>query len=90
MEDLFNLLLEEDNNKEKQKYEIYKVPMTTITWYVNRWCRNTLPNDKRKLLYSYDFETGRYFAIDNTTDNCYMKEFKDEIECKNWLKGETK
>lgn len=79
--------MQEEDNKEKQKYDIYKVPMSTITWYVNRWSRNCLPNDKRKLLYSYDFESDRYFAIDNTTDNCYMKEFRDEIECLRWLGG---
>lgn len=82
---LFNMLLEEENEKEKQKYEIYKVPMSTITWYVNRWSRNILPDNRRKLLYSYDFESDRYFVIDNTTDNCYMKEFRDEIECLRWL-----
>lgn len=88
--ELFDLLMQEEENKEKQKYDIYKVPMKTITWYVNCWSKNVLPDAKRKLLYSYDIESGKYFAIDNTTDNCYMKDFKNEIECLKWLGADIK
>lgn len=88
--ELFDLLMQEEDNKEKQKHDIYKVPMNTITWYVNCWSKNVLPDAKRKLLYSYDIESGKYFAIDNTTDNCYMKDFKNEIECLKWLGADIK
>lgn len=85
--ELFDLLMQEEDNKEKQKHDIYKVPMNTITWYVNCWSKNVLPDAKRKLLYSYDIESGKYFAIDNTTDNCYMKDFKNEKDCLKWLRN---
>lgn len=75
----FDLLLQEEKN------HIYKVPMSTITWYINRWTRNILPDNRRKLLYSYDIECGKWVAIDNTTNECFMKDFINELDCLRWL-----
>ncbi len=85
MEKVFDFLLWEEENKEKKYHEIHKVPMSTLTWYINRWSKNCLPDERRKLLYSYDIECGKYVAIDNTTNDCFTKDFRNEIDCLKWL-----
>lgn len=85
MEKIFDFLLWEEENKEEQEHKIYKVPMSTLTWYINRWTTNCLPDERRKLLYSYDIECGKWVGIDNITNDCFMKDFTNEIDCLRWL-----
>lgn len=84
MEELEELLLKMESEREEYKNKIYKVPIKVINYYIDYWNRNIL-DDNRKKLYSYDIESGKYIAIDNTTNNCWTKQFENEIDTLNWL-----
>lgn len=62
---------------------IYKVKIKELSKYIEDWSTGLLNND-RDLLYAYD--NGKYIGVDNTTDNCWVEEFKTEKEVINWLK----
>lgn len=80
------LLLKMENERQEYLNKIYKVPMNTIRYYIDYWDRHILEDNRRKL-YSWDLESGKYIAIDNTTDNCWVEEFDNEIDVLKWLGG---
>ena len=78
------LLLKMELERDSYRRKIYKVPIKVINYYIDYWDRHIL-EDPRKLLYSYDNETGRYVAIDNTTNDCWVEDFKSEEDAIKWL-----
>lgn len=65
---------------------IHKVPMEIVTKYIDNWVNHTL-EDKRERLYTYNVDIKKYIAIDNSTDNCWVEEFENEIDALKWLGG---
>lgn len=64
---------------------IYKVTFKELNKYVDNWCEHLL-NDDRNLLYAYNPECKIFVGVDNSTDNCWVEEFKTEKDCIKWLK----
>ena len=67
-------------------YTIYKVKEKELIQYIEGWSTGLLL-DNRYLLYSYNKDKHIYIGIDNTTDNCWVEEFKNEKDCLKWLKS---
>lgn len=82
---MFDKLIEDLYNK---KEEIHKVSIETLSKYVNHWSRDYL-RDRRKLLYAYDPDVEKFIAVDNTTGECFVEEFKNEEEALKWLNEES-
>ena len=85
MDDMLERILEFDNIRQEQRRKIHKVKTNVLNYYIDYWNRHILEDD-RELLYGYDEESGKYIAIDNTSNNCWVEEFNSEQDCLNWLK----
>lgn len=70
----------------KSETKIYKVSAGTLSKYIDYWTRHIL-EDKRELLYTFDADAWKYIAVDNTTGNCWVEEFNNEIDALKWLGG---
>ena len=81
---MIDKLLKTYVDREDYKNKIHKVNQKTLNYYVNQWAKNSL-EDERRLLYSYDDESGLYIGVDNSNGECWTEEFDSEDMCINWL-----
>lgn len=79
-------ILEFDNIRQEQRRKIHKVKTNVLNYYIDYWNRHIL-DDPRELLYGYDEESGKYIGIDNTSNDCWVEEFDNEIDVLKWLGG---
>lgn len=67
------------------KEKIKEVDGPLLIQYIDCWSKNEELSLQEDLLYCKS--DGKIIAVDNTSGNCFVEEFKNEKSAKNWLLG---